>query len=621
MASNYELLEQTIRMDALRDAGRRAAQLERRLDELSAAAAVPVEAERELAYLERLISAAPLEDRHNDLVAHVARLRHRLLKHAEVAHLEDDGATPCRGVATVGRPPLPPRPPRPPLLPVATDLPPTGLRSAGGSPSKKCSSLTSSASSRHTVSFGATSALASFLHPDEPPAFGEDEVRLLAAAGALLTELGRHTNVSVPEAESTIVIRSWISSIDDKEQILMLELHTAVENVCALQSFIDVEVENSRGKIDMVERESIATQECVAQSLQILQSAGQHKRSVLKWVLPSIFVAAAGGAAFVGGPIGIAAATSAITGGTVLAGKAGLSAWEARLIDQLKEQVAKELQPLGEDEVVKLNQAGMRAENRLIAALNDPGWKKRWSFKTIYQHLEVTERPSKVRLGGHAFSTNVVVNLPASRLFRLLQQQHISDFLSLGSRWTWSRPTDASGSTFARYLVFRNWFARRDFFAVNRISRIRDVQDAPEGSVTQEANRRYVSATMSLDPSEYNDNTLPVPTAEFERGEIHICGVVITGIDQTHSRVNFIADIDLAKQHTAIAATDRVIRKHLKKATLQIMEMSLDRQTRQPLQRQAHQLVPVDCSSEASTSPPDSFESSRTTSAVGLASA
>jgi hypothetical protein len=143
----------------------------------------------------------------------------------------------------------------------------------------------------------------------------------------------------------------------------------------------------------------------------------------------------------------------------------------------------------------------------------------------------------------------------------------------------WQQPIDNADGTFIRYLIFSNRNNVRDFYCVCRCYRVDVAELLPSSSPSLQsaaaaseaesaevalAPERYVYAVTTL-PSDLElvgRIGLPPQNAGIEHGDIYVCGILVTKIDEGSCLIEIMADVD-PKLSSDDLSSDRQVRWHV----------------------------------------------------------
>jgi len=402
--------------------------------------------------------------------------------------------------------------------------------------------------------------------PDQDPEQSDDEIRVLATNSKLAKTLGQHVSINAPDAQSTMIVRSWVAADDDDERrrtrVSLLELSANIENIKALQSLIDEQVVEGGAGLDELERNLSTTKANTEKAVDVISSTYQRKVPLVEWLLPAICFTVGGGVlAVTAGPIGAITGGVALASGATLSAKTGLEKWQLRVINDMKDQLPDALEPLSGSEMQQLVFLGDNAQDRLVSELSDKTWSPvKMSLTGTWKRYQVMRKKSKVRKG-HAYLTSFPCPVPIDVAFRCIDQQRVSGDADTGSKISWSRPVD--GGTSMRYIVLSNWKSNRDYFVISRTAAL----DDSEAENTPVAGQRYISATVSISLEELkalDSLALPRPSDDFKHGDIYMMGIQLTAVDEGNTKVDYMIDVD-PSAHWGIGhlIVDKEIRQHV----------------------------------------------------------
>ncbi|CAJ1409110.1 unnamed protein product [Effrenium voratum] len=417
--------------------------------------------------------------------------------------------------------------------------------------------------------------IAGFLYPQQEPRHAEDKVRLLAAEGALSSELYTHPVITYPESDCTIIlgdlgpVMSWTEEDDAaeaaRERMALLELSQAGANLVEVTNLMAAQIEQDQEGLDLMEERVAHALESTQQGVRTLAESAENEYRMMRLLTPSAGLMVLGGLAalacpLAGAPILVAAGRGAVLAGATLG---TLSEVQKKLIRRLQEQLPRAFQKLPEDQVSMLEAACRETRDRLHRKLDDSEkWGEDWllsapftrDFRSLYREgkLTVKRSPSDVRKGGSAYLVTFQVDLPASRVFGVMKKMFFSGSLDPGCKAVWSRPVDASPESgcFLRHLVYSEYFFSSEFSCACYCA------EAPTGDC-------YTMATASL-----SDELLPfdvLPTSS-NRGRIHVCGLRLTAIGDSRTKVEVMADVDPSVPLPTISLVDKRVRSHARDA-------------------------------------------------------
>jgi len=408
-------------------------------------------------------------------------------------------------------------------------------------------------------------ALANFLRPARDPSSvhsgrqqDEDNVRLLAAEGRLGEELGRFPVLAVPGTQSALVLRSsgvqsWTTADDEaemeQERLAILELSQAAANLRDMYEYIAETVENDQVQLDSVEQQVATSMNNTGEAVVLLNNASASETKLVKFIGPSVLAVILGvgtvsvGVAAAAGCVGCVLVRGVLT--TVVFnltrfGTNRLSQWQQRALQSMTQQLPRACQPLSARDAESIIVAADEAERRLVSKLGDvDSWTPYWpSFKGFITGFTPRHRPSDVRKDGYAWSIAFEITVSAREAFRTIQTLNLSGRLHPGCEVSLSRPVDGVEGTFVRYIVYSKWFAKGYFYGVSRHAR----------TAFSGAREKYVLALSSLLPELLDGTGLPdnVHDAdEAQQGLIHTAGIMVTDVSDQNSLVEVMGDIDM----------------------------------------------------------------------------
>jgi len=385
------------------------------------------------------------------------------------------------------------------------------------------------------------------------------------------------------------VFRTWDDEDDavstERERVALLELSATAANLQEVQQMVSERIEASQEMLDHIEQDLETAADQTAQAVACLSDATDVRLKRLQWLAPSLCLLVTGSAALAGAPAAcvscLAFRGAFVAGATATTGlgTAKLAKWQHRALQSIKDQLPAALTAMPLCRKAMLKVAGEEVERRLVSKLGDiASWKPvHFSLTGRWTGLPVWERQSDVREGGVSCSTSFKVDLPASHVFRILRRLSLSGSLDPGCDFCWSCPVDPTDGVWLRYLVFSNWFANRAFHCVCRCARIAQPPQPPQrnaGEAIQDVEgdhaaaptapvEKYVFGVTSLSPEMLGLLELPGPGSSVPRGSFHVCGVVVTALDSQASRVEVMADVDLAMSVSPTSLVDRDVRLHV----------------------------------------------------------
>lgn len=287
--------------------------------------------------------------------------------------------------------------------------------------------------------------LAAFLFPDLPSDEAKDEVRILALGGCLIQELLKHSYVT-SNAGTTFFFTSTAVPVSATSDSTISEADPPARS-CIGISFSETGVQV------------------------VTTTADEGRNHSLDWLTLGAGVAV-GIAALVHAPGAAVGLAAAAVGAGARGSSIALERWQDHVLQKMRAQIPKTLEPLPHDEILPLQTAGLCAEQALLQALAEgPTWQP-WRLSRLARSLKLPLhwRPSALRKWGCAFATHFHVQLPARSVYAVLQHLSITGSLDPDCKAMWARPIGEQGTSL-RYMVFASKMAIRDFFLISRLAK------------------------------------------------------------------------------------------------------------------------------------------------------